>query len=233
MVVEARLRIRHRGCFSERTQGAQLGADRDSDVIVLHGTDPRHLDEMLTALAATQPRPPEMLSRSSTALVVRARSSPHAVPAEIAAAGCTVLWPALFVGGEESYTVLAPSRERLDALVARLAAHGNVHLEGVADALPSALHVNVPLADITTALTERQLIVLQKAIAEGYYDSPRRTSTEALAAAFGVTRSTLEEHLRKAERRVLEGFAGVLAAQPVLARAAARRPGRPARAMAR
>lgn len=232
MVVEARLRIRHRGCFTERSQGAQLGADRDADVFVLHGVDGRHLDEMHAALSATRPRV-ETLSRSSTALVVRAKSAPHAVPAQIAAAGCTVLWPALFVGGEEAYTVLAPTRERLDALLVSLAAHGSVHLDRVVDVQPSALNVHVPLADITTALTERQLVVLQKAIAEGYYDSPRRTSTEALAAAFGVTRSTLEEHLRKAERRVLEGFAGVLAAQPVLARAAARRPGRPARAVAR
>lgn len=233
MVVEARLRIRHRGCFTEKSQGAQLGADRDADVFVLHGIDGRQLDEMLSALSATRPRAPETLSRSPTALVVRVRASPHAVPAEIAAAGCTVLWPALFVGGEETYTILSPTRERLDALLARLGAHGSVHLERVVDVQPSALNVNVPLADITTALTERQLVVLQKAIAEGYYDSPRRTSTEALAATFGVTRSTLEEHLRKAERRVLEGFAGVLAAQPVLARAAARRPGRPARAVAR
>ena len=140
----------------------------------------------------------------------------------------TVLWPALFVGGEETYTLLAPSRERLDALLARLQAFGPVTVERVGEAPTGALAVSVPLGDITTALTERQLDVLQKAIAEGYYDSPRRTSTEALAATFGVTRSTFEEHLRKAERRVLEGFAGVLIAQPVLASAATRRPGRPA-----
>jgi predicted DNA binding protein len=235
VVVEAKLRIRHRGCFTERieAQGAQMGADRESDVFVLHGADARELDRALAALMQSRPRPPEVLSRTATALVVRVRGAPHSVAADIAAGGGTVLWPALFVGGEETYTLLARRREGLDALVARLAAHGPVHLERVADVQPGALCMNVPLADITTALTERQLVVLQRAIAEGYYDSPRRTSTEALAATFGVTRSTLEEHLRKAERRVLEGFAGVLAAQPVLARAAARRPGRPARALAR
>ncbi|HUR69977.1 MAG TPA: helix-turn-helix domain-containing protein [Candidatus Thermoplasmatota archaeon] len=224
MVVEGRIRIRHRGCFTERlvgsSQGAQLAAEREGDVVVLHGPDVASLEALLRA--------PMVLSRTPTSIVARVRGAAHGPVATIAGAGCTIVWPALFVGGEESYTILAPTRERFDSLMVDLRAHGDVSVERVGEAAPSQLHVNVPLTDITTNLTERQLVVLQKAIAEGYYDSPRRTSTEALAATFGVTRSTLEEHLRKAERRVLEGFAGVLLAQPVLARAAARRPGRPA-----
>jgi len=230
MVVEARLRIRHRGCFTERlvgaTQGAQLAAERDADVVALQAADPTALDGVLRAVSTDRSRV-DIVSRTPTSAVVRLRGNAHSISTTIARAGCTPLWPALFVGGEELYTVLAQTREALDDLVLALRVHGHVSIDHVADALPSQLAVNVPMTDITTNLTERQLIVLQKAIADGYYDSPRRTSTEALAASFGVTRSTLEEHLRKAERRVLEGFASVLLAQPVLARAAARRPGRP------
>lgn len=208
-------------------QGAQLAADRDADVIVLHASDPRQLDALVAHLAQERARAPDVLSRTPTSVVLRVRAPTHSVAADIMAAGCTVVWPALFVAGEETYSLLAPSRERLDALIHTLSAHGEIALDRVAEALPAQLSVSVPVTDITTSLTERQLVVLQRAIAEGYYDSPRRTSTEALASTFGVTRSTLEEHLRKAERRVLEGFAGVLLAQPVLASAAARRPGRP------
>ncbi|HET6405902.1 MAG TPA: helix-turn-helix domain-containing protein [Candidatus Thermoplasmatota archaeon] len=233
-MVEARIRVRHKGCFTERLHGplngVQLSSERDSDVLVLHGAENGQLEGILTALSAGRLRRPEVIDRAPGSVVLRVRSPAHSVVSDVAAAGCTILWPALFANGEESYTVLAPSHEELDALVKRLGAHGTVTLERVEEVPPSALNVSVPLADITTALTERQLVILQRAIAEGYYDSPRRTSTEALAAEFGVTRSTLEEHLRKAERRVLEGFAGVLLAQPVIARAAARRPGRPARA---
>ena len=234
MVVEARVRVRHKGCFTERLHGAlhgaQLASERDSEVIVLNGAENGHLDGLLDVLTDGRVRRPEIMNRSPGSVVLRVRSPTHSVVSEITGAGCTVLWPALFANGEETYTILAPSREKLDDLVARLGAHGSASVERLADVHPAALSVSVPLADITTALTERQLIVLQKAIADGYYASPRRTSTEALAAEFGVTRSTLEEHLRKAERRVLEGFASVLLAQPVIARAAARRPGRPARA---
>lgn len=231
MVFEARLRIRHRGCFTERlmgpTQGAQLAADRDTDVLVFHAADARQLDLFAADVARAKGHKPDVVSRTAATLVLRARGAPHAVPAEITAAGCTVLWPALFEAGEETYTILAPTREALDTLAQKLRAHGQVVVERVVEANPGELAVSVPLTDITTALTERQLFILQRAIAEGYYASPRRTSTEALAALFGVTRSTLEEHLRKAERRVLEGFASVLDAQPVIATAAARRPGRP------
>lgn len=233
MVVEARVRIRHKGCFSERLHGAlhgaQLASERDSDVIVLTGAENGHLEGLLDALSDARSRRPEIMNRSPGSVVLRVRAPTHSVVSDITASGCTVLWPALFSNGEETYTILAPTRAQLDQLVSKLASHGSATVERVGDVQPGALNVSVPLADITTALTERQLIVLQKAIAEGYYDSPRRTSTEALAATFGVTRSTLEEHLRKAERRVLEGFAGVLLAQPVIAHAAARRPGRPAR----
>lgn len=233
MIVEARVRVRHKGCFSERLHGAlhgaQLASERDSDVIVLSGAQNGQLEGLLDALADARSRRPEIMDRSAGSVVLRVRAPTHPIVSDIAAAGCTVLWPALFSNGEETYTILAPTREQLDQLVAKLASHGSATVERVSDVQPSALSVSVPLADITTALTERQLVILQKAIAEGYYDSPRRTSTEALAASFGVTRSTLEEHLRKAERRVLEGFASVLLAQPVIAHAAARRPGRPAR----
>lgn len=224
MVVEAKLRVRHRGCFSERllgaAQGAQLSSDPEADVFALHGPDSHALESLLHA--------PQSVSRTPTSLVARVHGARHAVPAAIAAGGCTVVWPIVLAGGEELVTVLAPSPERLDAVLLSLRALGAVVVERVVETPASQLRVSVPVTDITTDLTERQLIVLQTAIAEGYYDSPRRTSTEALASTFGVTRSTLEEHLRKAERRVLEGFARILIAQPVLARAAARRPGRPA-----
>lgn len=236
MVVEARVRVRHKGCFTERLHGAlhgaQLASERDSEVLVVHGAENGQLEGLMEALSSARARRPEIMDRSPGSVVLKVRAPTHSVVAEIASAGCTVLWPALFSNGEETYTILAPTREQLDALVARLASHGSAFVERVGDVQPGALSVSVPLADITTALTERQLVVLQRAIAQGYYDSPRRTSTEALAVEFGVTRSTLEEHLRKAERRVLEGFASVLLAQPVIASAAARRPGRPARVQA-
>lgn len=234
MVVEARVRIRHRGCITERLvgdmHGAQISADRQSDVLVMHAPTSEQVDGFVELCRGFHPDPIEILSRTPTSVIMKTRHPRSGVVASVLATGCSILWPAIYSNGEEHYTIMAPTRERLENLVAQLQEIGEVALDRLSEVEPEALEISVPLSDLTAGLTERQLAVLLRAIRDGYYDSPRRTTAEALAAAFGVTRSTFEEHLRKAERRVLERFADVMAAQPALARAATRRPGRPARA---
>jgi hypothetical protein len=53
-------------------------------------------------------------------------------------------------------------------------------------------------------LTEKQRLVLFKAHKMGYYDVPRRITTQELAVCLGVVNSTVVEHLRKAEQRLIE-----------------------------
>jgi len=60
-----------------------------------------------------------------------------------------------------------------------------------------------PLDD-QMALTARQEQVLGTALAQGYFEFPRRISLTGLSELVGVRPSTLSEILRGAERRVLE-----------------------------
>jgi predicted DNA binding protein len=57
-------------------------------------------------------------------------------------------------------------------------------------------------------LTEKQRTVLVSAFALGYYDMPRRISSRGLAKRLGLRSSTLIEHRRKAERRLLAEILG-------------------------
>lgn len=54
----------------------------------------------------------------------------------------------------------------------------------------------------TADLTDRQREILRRAIAEGYYEVPRRVSQQELAAGFDVATGTMSEHLRKIEATV-------------------------------
>jgi predicted DNA binding protein len=53
-------------------------------------------------------------------------------------------------------------------------------------------------------LSESQREVFELARREGYYDWPRGTSTRELASELGVSKTTLLEHLRKAEAKLLD-----------------------------
>jgi len=62
--------------------------------------------------------------------------------------------------------------------------------------------------DLLSALTDRQLEVFRMAVELGYYEIPRRTTHEKIADHLGVAPSTVDEHLRKAESRVLQSLVG-------------------------
>lgn len=59
-----------------------------------------------------------------------------------------------------------------------------------------------------TWLTEKQRRILMSAYKMGYYDVPRRVDSEMVARALKLDKSTVVEHLRKAEKRLLRQVVG-------------------------
>ncbi|MFC7082000.1 bacterio-opsin activator domain-containing protein [Halorussus caseinilyticus] len=57
---------------------------------------------------------------------------------------------------------------------------------------------------VADVLTDKQFAALQIAYYGGYFDTPRTSDGDELAARLGITRQTFNQHLRKAERTVFE-----------------------------
>lgn len=67
--------------------------------------------------------------------------------------------------------------------------------------------------DLLADLTDRQLQALRTAYASGHFDWPRQQTTAEVANELGIATSTFSQHLRIAERKLLDavfedGFAG-------------------------
>ena len=60
--------------------------------------------------------------------------------------------------------------------------------------------------DFAERLTDKQLTVLETASELGYYDWPRAATAEAVADAVGIASSTLHQHLRAAEGKLVAAF---------------------------
>jgi predicted DNA binding protein len=67
--------------------------------------------------------------------------------------------------------------------------------------------------DLLTILTDKQREIMTTAYGYGYYDIPKGISSEQLSEKVKISKPTLLEHLRKAERRILTE---ILAGSPEL-----------------
>jgi predicted DNA binding protein len=74
----------------------------------------------------------------------------------------------------------------------------------------SVQHYPFSDVDLLSSLTERQKEIISLAKTTGYYEIPRKISTEDLSDKLGISKSTLIEHIRKAENRIVSSlFRGI------------------------
>ncbi|WP_254547371.1 GAF domain-containing protein [Halomarina pelagica] len=111
-----------------------------------------------------------------------------------------------------------PETEQTGRLIVELPPEGDVRLlaEAFEQVCPTADLVarrderqsTQTLAELEAALkmTDRQREVLETAYYSGYFETPRETTGEELADGLDIAQSTLNKHLRVAERKALSQF---------------------------
>lgn len=100
--------------------------------------------------------------------------------------------------GVATWTLVGPEKKVHALLKALEADEGRAQVEAVRHG---------PLSEGPGLLTPRQQEVLRRAMAEGYFDVPRRISLTELAAKMGVAISTLSVTLAVIEKKILEPHA--------------------------
>jgi hypothetical protein len=66
------------------------------------------------------------------------------------------------------------------------------------------------LSGLFAGLTRKQIDFLLESMDGGYFDIPKRTSMERLAARAKISESTLQEHLSKGESKLIRALAPYL-----------------------
>jgi predicted DNA binding protein len=118
---------------------------------------------------------------------------------------CLYQPPTIHRHGWEHYTVIAFDEADVRALLGDLEADRNIELlsKTAVEERNVPHSMLAPVDQLFENVTDRQLAALRLALDEGYYEQPRGTSLRDLADKTSVARSTYEEHLRKAENKLL------------------------------
>ncbi|OYR47346.1 helix-turn-helix domain-containing protein [Halorubrum sp. Ea8] len=118
---------------------------------------------------------------------------------------CLYQSPTIYRQGWEHYTVVAFDGEDVRELLGDLRSDREIELLSKTSISETQIPHSMlaPASELFEDLTDRQLAALQLALESGYYEQPRGTSLRDLADQTAVARSTYEEHLRKAENKLL------------------------------
>jgi len=119
--------------------------------------------------------------------------------------GCLLLPPLRYAEGAKHCRVLSLTGEALTAFYRDLAAAHDVTVESKREIRTPGRDAPLLTTDaLLPSLSPRQREVLSVARERGYYEIPRRTTMAEVADALGVERRTAEEHLRRAENKLLD-----------------------------
>lgn len=110
--------------------------------------------------------------------------------------------PVVMKGGYEYWEICSWERKKLINFYHKIKKFASVEILKLKEEFPAVF-----IQHSLPKLTKKQLLAFELAKQEGYYEYPRRTSVEELAASLGVPRTTFSSHLRKAECKLLDVIA--------------------------
>jgi predicted DNA binding protein len=124
-------------------------------------------------------------------------------------AGFMRIPPLVLAGGWEYHRLVGYDDNDLKGLLRGLDRIGTaevLHKKSVSEGMTDDTFL-LSLSSLFGQLTEKQMKALLTAVENGYYEIPKRITADDLARKQGQPRSTLEEHIRKAESKIVLAMA--------------------------
>ena len=125
---------------------------------------------------------------------------------------CLGMQPMIYKHGWEWYRILAFRQKDVMNLFRELEEFSKFELisrRKIEDASVKEAFV-ISTNSLVGNLTGKQSFALLTALAQGYYEIPKKISTEEIAKRLDLPRTTYEEHLRKAESKVMKAVGPLL-----------------------
>jgi len=121
---------------------------------------------------------------------------------------CLQIPPTIYIGGWEFYKIISFSRKDAKELLESLNRRASLKIISSRQLYKGEIHDSlcVSLSDLFSRLTEKQMIAFLEAFDNGYYRIPKRITAAELARKIHLSRTTFEEHLRKAENKILSAI---------------------------
>lgn len=206
---EATFRIEGDGAYAAATAGTdarvELWCNDHCDLLYVAGGAS---DEIL-AHVREEVGVQERLQRPDELVVITAdclkRHAGNPIETYLARHDCLLLPPLRYADGAKSCRVLALDPATLTACYRDLVADGFAISVERKREIETVTH-DAPLLTLDSVLPDlsaRQRETLTTAHEQGYYEIPRDTTTTAIAEAVGIERRTAEEHLRRAENKLM------------------------------
>lgn len=203
---EATLRLEPGGPYGEPTAGTEttveLWCNDHSDLLSIRGDASDVLDAVENRVGVR-----DRIERGDRTLVVTAgclREQEGTVETYLRRHGCLLVPPLRYGRGAKRCRVLALDPADLTTLYRDLLEERSVTVESKRSIDEPTVETPATGAGISRPqLSARQRDALTAAFDGGYYDLPRGTTTAEIATELGVGRRTAEEHLRRAERKIM------------------------------
>jgi predicted DNA binding protein len=138
----------------------------------------------------------------------RCANMSRAISPTIERHNCMKMEPVIYRDGWEWYRMIAFNQNDLKKLFAALEKFATVEVISRKASPDRSVRDSFVIStnSLLGALTEKQVMALLSALNQGYYLVPKKVTADEIASRMGVPRTTFEEHLRKAESKVLHAL---------------------------